>query len=334
MFQLLCLKQSVMECMSSQVRHERFHVTCGRCSLSNSVALLAFVYGLEALEKNQGLPVIKTLLGNRSPMARVLDMEYNYDFVWTKCDSDLGTWTPPDMGSREWRFLPPRQCERMRDDDFMVLYLPCGLGTYLFKYVERDNDRGLVRFERRGQCEIIIVRTIKAHIVPLAALIAVAHDNVSFPFLWPLISYLHVHGHTVIPSMYAKVLSLEYSVMKHDIMFQCLMPSGRVVATFTWPKNYSLHAYYVVKKLRSYIASTLKTSQQNVIQLTGSKSNHVFKPQDGFNAAGLRPQVLHYRVYHAHLSHGSVVLGPAMYMIAFDKLDQLYMYCALHAYRS
>ena len=96
-----------------------------------------------------------------------------------------------------------------------------------------------------------------------------------------------MHGHTVIPSMYAKVLSLEYSVMKHDIMFQCLMPSGRVVATFTWPKNYSLHAYYVVKKLRSYIASTLKTSQQNVIQLTGSKSNHVFKPQDGLGAAGL-----------------------------------------------
>ena len=71
----------------------------------------------------------------------------------------------PRLGGRQWHKLGDKQVSRIEERDHMVIYRSA-MGTSLpYNFVEETADHAKLRYERRGQHDLIVVRNIKANIV-------------------------------------------------------------------------------------------------------------------------------------------------------------------------
>ena len=90
---------------------------------------------------------------------------YVYDFVTMPLGSALARTELPPLGGRGWAKLGNHQVRRILERDHMVIYISSNGSSIPYKYVEETEDGSKLRYTRKNQWDLIILRSPQANIV-------------------------------------------------------------------------------------------------------------------------------------------------------------------------
>ena len=212
-----------------------------------------------------------------------------YDCIIMPLGSALATTDLPALGNRGWRRLGKAQIERIQTRDHMVIYISAFGSSLPYKYLEETPDGSKLRYTRKTQHDLIILRSPKATIVSCLCnfqhvfLHTCIHASLYLYMQTYRIEHALGHEHALVKCTMAavpKVLRLEARLHMKSIYFLLTTMAGREVAGFRWPLNQPLSTASIMDGMTKHVCNALDCSKQCVIKLVASRSSKVYRVQD------------------------------------------------------